>query len=77
MLNVPRHSRRAIAAIAAAALLVCANGAHAQNVSVRFALDRAIDGAAAPFVWANAKNLYRNENLNVTTEIAAASQDAT
>ena len=59
------------------ALWLCAN-AHAASAitAIKFSLDRAIDGAAAPFVLASAKGLFRAENLNVSTDAADGSQDA-
>lgn len=44
--------------------------------AIRFSLDRAIDGAAAPFVLASSKGLFRAENLDVTMDGATGSQDA-
>jgi NitT/TauT family transport system substrate-binding protein len=44
--------------------------------ALQFSLDRAIDGAAAPFVVASARGLFRAENLNVTTGQANGSVDA-
>ena len=44
--------------------------------AIRFSLDRAIDGAAAPFVMAASKGLFRTENLNVTMDAGTTSQDA-
>lgn len=46
------------------------------TTSVRFALDRRVDGAAAPFVLAANRGLYRAEGLEVTTITANGSQDA-
>lgn len=43
---------------------------------VRFSLDRAIDGAAAPFILGNSRNIFRNDALAVTIEAATNSQDA-
>jgi NitT/TauT family transport system substrate-binding protein len=43
--------------------------------NVQFSLDRAVDAIAAPFVLANTRGLYRAENLNVTTTVAAGSKD--
>ena len=59
------------------ALWLCANANAASAVTaIRFSLDRAIDGAAAPFVLASSKGFFRAENLNVTTDSATGSQDA-
>ncbi|MGM5052160.1 ABC transporter substrate-binding protein [Tardiphaga sp. 604_B6_N1_1] len=43
--------------------------------NMQFALDRAVDAIAAPFVLADARGLYRAENLNVTTTVAAGSKE--
>ncbi len=43
---------------------------------LRFALDRPIDGTAAPFVLAAARGLFRAAGLIVTTEIAKGEKDA-
>ncbi len=62
------------------ALLVCAAGIcptqGSAASSLRFSLDRAIDGAAAPFVLASAKGLFRAEDLAVSTDAATGSPDA-
>ncbi len=62
------------------ALLVCAVGTCPTQAlaatAMRFSLDRAIDGAAAPFVLASAKGLFRAEDLTVTTDSATGSPDA-
>jgi NitT/TauT family transport system substrate-binding protein len=62
------------------ALLVCAvciNPAPGMAASaLRFSLDRAIDGAAAPFVLASARGLFRAEDLIVSTDNATGSVDA-
>lgn len=56
---------------------VCAGSAPAMAATaLQFSLDRAIDGAAAPFVVASARGLFRAENLNVTTGQANGSVDA-
>ena len=44
--------------------------------ALHFSFDRAIDGAAAPFVLASARGLFRAEDLTVTTGQAAGSPDA-
>ncbi|WP_424631505.1 ABC transporter substrate-binding protein [Bradyrhizobium sp. SYSU BS000235] len=51
------------------------NGAHAAT-AMRFSLDRTIDGAAAPFIAASAKDLFREEDLAVTIDSANGSEDA-
>ena len=64
-------------AVAILAGVLCAVGGIAEAATaVRFSLDRAIDGAAAPFVVANSRGLFRNEGLSVTTDQASNSQDA-
>ncbi|CAN5361831.1 ABC transporter substrate-binding protein [soil metagenome] len=56
---------------------VCINPAPGAAASaLRFSLDRAIDGAAAPFILAAAKGLYRSEDLTVTTDQSTGSVDA-
>ena len=72
-----RLKRSTLSASILIALWLCANANAASAVTaIRFSLDRAIDGAAAPFVLASSKGLYRAENLNVTTDAATGSQDA-
>ena len=72
-----RLKRSTLSASILIALWLCANANSASAVTaIRFSLDRAIDGAAAPFVLASSKGLYRAENLNVTTDAATGSQDA-
>ena len=44
--------------------------------ALHFSYDRPIDGAAAPFVLASARGLFRTEGLTVTTGQAADSVDA-
>lgn len=44
--------------------------------ALRFSLDRPVDGAAAPFILAANKGLFRAEGLAVTMTSAANSQDA-
>lgn len=61
--------------IVAGAMCVLSGDALAAT-AVRFSLDRAIDGAAAPFVVASSKGLFRNEGLTVATDAANGSQDA-
>lgn len=64
----------------AAVLLACAGfvaaiAAPAPTV-VRFALERRVDAAATPFLLAQARGLFRAENISVETDAAANSQDA-
>jgi len=61
------------------AALVCAAfaAAHpARAATLHFTLDRAIDGAAAPFIVAASKGLFRAEGLTVAMNAATGSQDA-
>ncbi len=62
------------------ASLLCASGfglnATPAATALRFSLDRAIDGSAAPFILAPAKGLFRAEGLNVIIDSANGSQDA-
>jgi NitT/TauT family transport system substrate-binding protein len=44
--------------------------------ALHFSFDRAIDGAAAPFVLASTRGLFRAEDLTVTTGQATGSPDA-
>lgn len=77
MLYGSRHMTRLRLASLAMTLLLCAHAGHAAAATaLRFTLDRAIDGAAAPFVIASARNMFRAEDLNVTTTIANGSPDA-
>jgi NitT/TauT family transport system substrate-binding protein len=46
------------------------------STAIRFSLDRAIDGAAAPFVLASVTGLFRAEDLAVTLDSANGSEDA-
>ena len=56
---------------------VCAGLTHGMAATaVHFALDRPIEGAAAPFVVASARGLFRAEDLNVTIGQANGSVDA-
>ena len=76
-----KTKRAALSASLLIALCLGALGALGANAAVsvtaiRFSLDRAIDGAAAPFVLAASKGLFRAENLNVTMDAANGSQDA-
>lgn len=57
--------------------LACVMGVPATAATaLHFSLDRAIDGAAAPFVVASARGLFRAEDLTVTTGQANGSVDA-
>ena len=78
--SIRRKSNRVAlsASLLIALCLVLSLGANAavSVTAIRFSLDRAIDGAAAPFVLASSKGLFRAENLNVTMDAATGSQDA-
>ncbi len=72
-----KFDRRPFLASLLLALGLCADlNAASAATAIRFSLDRAIDGAQAPFVLAASKGLYRAENLSVTTDAASGSQDA-
>ena len=68
-----RVGRRAWAAFALAALLV--TPAKAEQTSVRFTLDRAIEGPAAPFLLPLDRGYYKAEDLNVAVDPAAGPLD--
>ncbi len=76
IVNLSRHSRRtapALALCAAAALISALAGltpARAET-AIHFALDRRIDGAAAPFFVAIDKGYFKAEGLNVTINAAS------
>ncbi|HEX7792499.1 MAG TPA: ABC transporter substrate-binding protein, partial [Afipia sp.] len=72
-----RLLRKILLSLALLVSAVCINPAPGSATSaLRFSLDRAIDGAAAPFVLAAAKGLYRAEDLTVTTDQSTGSVDA-
>jgi len=78
---MPRHPhrllRKILLSLALLACAVCIDPAPGSAASaLRFSLDRAIDGAAAPFVLASAKGLFRAEDLTVNTDHATSSIDA-
>lgn len=57
--------------------LLCSWPVSAQNETrIRFSLDRAIDGTAAPFFLAIDKGYFRDEGLDVSIEPATAPLDA-
>ncbi|HEX7789965.1 MAG TPA: ABC transporter substrate-binding protein [Afipia sp.] len=56
-------------------LCACATPGAAAS-ALHFSFDRAIDGAAAPFVLASTRGLFRTDGLTVTTDQAAGSLDA-
>ncbi|MET0969894.1 MAG: ABC transporter substrate-binding protein [Tardiphaga sp.] len=73
-------SRRLILALGAAALVPFrATPGRAEDdrtpAALQFTLDRPIDAIAAPFVLAGTRGLYRAENLNVATNVAAGSRE--
>ena len=67
-------------ALLSLAILLCAVCIRATPGSaagaLQFSLDRPVDGAAAPFVLASSRGLFRAEGLTVTNNAAANSQDA-
>lgn len=68
--------RTAFLSLLALGCVLCStDGAYAAT-AMRFSLDRAIDGAAAPFVVASVKDLFRAEDLAVTLDSANGSEDA-
>lgn len=65
------------ALLAAACVLVFAIPASAQSeMRIRFSLDRAIDGTAAPFFLAIDKGYFKEQGIDVVIEPAAAPMDA-
>lgn len=78
MTRRPNHSlRKTLLSLSALLCAVCAgSNASLAATAMRFSLDRPIDGAAAPFVLASSKGLFRSEGLTVTTDSASGSQDA-
>lgn len=73
-----RFLRKPLLFLLSALLYAACAGSNASEAatSLRFSLDRAIDGTAAPFVLASSKGLFRAEGLTVTTDSASGSQDA-
>lgn len=69
-----RQIRLSLTAVLCALCLNAAPGVAA--TALHFSLDRPIDGAAAPFIVANSKGLYRADNLTITMSVAANSPDA-
>lgn len=68
---------KALFALLAGFALFCASPASAQNETrIRFSLDRAIDGTAAPLFLAIDKGYFREEGLEVAIDPAASPQDA-
>jgi NitT/TauT family transport system substrate-binding protein len=64
-------------AFAALGLVLCiATGAGAQDVSIRFTLNRQIDGLAAPFLTALDKGYYKEAGLAVTIEPGDGSRES-
>ncbi len=77
MFRASRKSGYAVRVLIFAALVMCA-GANQSSAAtaIRFSLDRAVDGAAAPFILASLKGLFRAEGVTVTTDSATSSQNA-
>jgi NitT/TauT family transport system substrate-binding protein len=76
----PAFSRRLFLALSGTALVAlrAAPGEAADDktpTTIQFSFDRAIDATNAPFVLASTRGLYRAENLNVTTNVAAGSKE--
>lgn len=68
---------KALFALLASLVLFCCSPASAQNETrIRFSLDRAIDGTAAPFFLAIDKGYFREEGIEVSIEPAVSPQDA-
>jgi len=65
-MSAHRAGRLAWVGLALAALLV--TGAKAAEISVRFTLDRAIEGPAAPFLLPLDRGYYKAEGLNVSID---------
>ncbi len=82
--HVPRMFKRPVrilrTTLLSLTILLCAvciraTPSHAA-AALQFSLDRPVDGAAAPFVLASSRGLFRAEGLTVATSAAASSQDA-
>jgi NitT/TauT family transport system substrate-binding protein len=70
-------ARSAVFALLGSALVLCSASALAQGeVRVRFTLDRAIDGTAAPFFVALDRGYFKAEGLDVSIDPAPSPQDA-
>ena len=72
-MSARRAGRLAWAALALAVLSV--TGAEAQQTNVRFTLDRAIEGPAAPFLLPLDRGYYKAEGLAVAVDAAAGPLD--
>lgn len=78
-----RHVVLSLSALGSVAFCASSVQASADNntaddktpTTIQFALDRAVDAIAAPFVLADTRGLYRAENLTVTTTVAAGSKE--
>jgi len=68
--------RSAFLSLLALVCVLCSIDGACASTAMRFSLDRAIDGAAAPFVVASVKDLFRAEDLAVTIDSANGSEDA-
>ena len=68
-----RSSLIAAACVCAAVWTAGLTASGEAATAVRLSLDRGIDGAAAPFILAQDKGFYRQQNLDVTTSAAKGS----
>ncbi|TKT70649.1 ABC transporter substrate-binding protein [Afipia massiliensis] len=75
MPNTPYRLLRKTLLSLALLTCVCVSPGSAAS-ALHFSFDRAIDGAAAPFVLASVRGLFRTEGLTVTTGQATSSVDA-
>lgn len=77
MPNTPYRLLRKTLLSLALLVSVCVGATPGSAASaLHFSFDRAIDGAAAPFVLASVRGLFRTEGLTVTTGQATSSVDA-
>jgi NitT/TauT family transport system substrate-binding protein len=76
-MRVPPAIRRlSFAAPLSVLALLCVLTAVAEAASIRFTLDRRLDGASVAFALAASRGLYRAENLEVATTTVNSSTDA-
>jgi NitT/TauT family transport system substrate-binding protein len=74
---LPAVRRLLLSALLSVLALLCVLTALAEAASsVRFTLDRRLDGASVPFALATSRGLYRAENLEVATTTVNSSTDA-